>query len=945
MKTLSIAWKTVLTALLLLALNGCSRESQPQEIRWPELTRESQPWTRWWWHGSAVTEADITASLEAFKEAGIGGVEITPIYGVRGKEDRFLEFLSPRWMEMLIYTLQEADRLGMGVDLANTSGWPFGGPWVDAETECRYMVSKTWILTDGEALDGKIEYIQEPILRNEGPVNVTIDQIKSPVTANEDLQSFAFDQVHYPHALPLLSLTAHKVEGDGYGRTIDLTAEVQDGKLDWIAPEGEWLVCALFMGEHGKMVERAGPGGEGNVIDHFSKEALNSYLARFDEAFDGYDLSSLRYYFNDSYEVDDAIGQSNWTPAFFDEFERLNGYDLRGYIPQLIEQDSRVIYDYRMTISELLVENFTKEWQRWAARQGKGIRNQSHGSPANLIDLYAASDVPETEGYSLVGLKTAPSAAHISGKQLASSESATWLGEHFESNLGQVKESLDLMLLAGVNHIFYHGTAFSPADEPWPGWLFYAAVHFTPQNSFWEDFAALNQYIARSQGFLQSGKPANELLVYHGPADYWSEPGREYLKPYHNLLPGEEELKEQLSQRGYSWDAISDSFVKGLQYRNGFLETGGNRYSALVVPESRLMPLETFEKLLALAGQGATVIFHKQLPEGVPGMAGVGEQANKMESLRAGLEFESEGSFSIADRGKGSVVVAEVLPAILDFIGIYPEEMYKYGLQTVRRLKDDGDYYYFIHNPGQQEFAGWIPLNAGYRAVGLYNPMTGEDGYAEIREYNGRNEIYIQLRPRESLVAETMSSGKTGELYPFYRAAGEAVELAGAWELEFVKGGPTLPEKRTVNSLGSWTVYGRPYAAFSGTAEYSTTLPDLEGSDVWLLDLGTVNESASVWIDGNYIGTVINAPYSLHIPAGAAAPGARLTVRVSNLMANRIADMDKRGERWQIFYNTNINSRRPENRDAQGDFTAAGWQFRASGLAGPVTLTPLGRVN
>lgn len=35
------------------------------------------------------------------------------------------------------------------------------------------------------------------------------------------------------------------------------------------------------------MVERAGPGGEGDVIDHFSASAIDHYLSKFDEAFKG----------------------------------------------------------------------------------------------------------------------------------------------------------------------------------------------------------------------------------------------------------------------------------------------------------------------------------------------------------------------------------------------------------------------------------------------------------------------------------------------------------------------------------------------------------------------------------------------------------------------------------------------------------------------------------
>jgi len=102
-----------------------------------------------------------------------------------------------------------------------------------------------------------------------------------------------------------------------------------DGRLDWTAPPGAWTLHALFLGDHGKLVERAAPGGEGNVIDHFAVGPIRGYLRRFDEAFAGRPLDGLRAFFNDSYEVDDAAGESNWTPLLFDEFEKRRGYDLR----------------------------------------------------------------------------------------------------------------------------------------------------------------------------------------------------------------------------------------------------------------------------------------------------------------------------------------------------------------------------------------------------------------------------------------------------------------------------------------------------------------------------------------------------------------------------------------------------------------------------------------
>ena len=62
---------------------------------------QTKPWTRWWWQGSAVDKTNLTASMQLYQQAGLGGLEITPIYGVKGTEDNFIDFLSPKWMEML----------------------------------------------------------------------------------------------------------------------------------------------------------------------------------------------------------------------------------------------------------------------------------------------------------------------------------------------------------------------------------------------------------------------------------------------------------------------------------------------------------------------------------------------------------------------------------------------------------------------------------------------------------------------------------------------------------------------------------------------------------------------------------------------------------------------------------------------------------------------------
>ena len=568
--------------LILYILTSC----QSQTVSWPEITNETKPWTRWWWHGSAVNPTELTANMEELEKAGFGGLEITPIYDVKGKEDLSISFQSPEWMDVFQHTLNEGKHIGLGIDLANASGWPFGGPWIQADDACKNVQYKQYTLKQGQSLKEKIEFIQQPLVRAVGH-HVDISQVKFPISSNSNLQELALDQVRFEKTLPLQTLMAYS----DTGLSLDITDKVlEDGTLDWTAPYGEWKLYAVFQGWHGKMVERAGTGGEGNVIDHFSEQAAKKFLKVFDDEAKGIDLSGLRAFFNDSYEVDDAWGESNWTPLFFHEFQAKRGYDLKQQLPALFGYDSedknnRVLCDFRETISDLLLERFTVVWADWAKNHGAQIRNQAHGSPANILDLYEASDIPETEGTNPMRLKMATSAGHVAGKPLIACEAATWLDEHFLSSLSDAKQNFDRYLAHGVNHIVYHGTPYSPQNDEWPGWMFYAAVHFAPTNPFWEDLKTLNKYITNCQSFMQNSTPGNDILLYFPIYDTWSEKGHSMLhhfgKSVENLT---KELSEMLLAKGYTFDYISDKQIQKLTVEQNLLKAPGANYKTILIP-------------------------------------------------------------------------------------------------------------------------------------------------------------------------------------------------------------------------------------------------------------------------------------------------------------------------------------------------------------------------
>ncbi|RZJ58454.1 MAG: hypothetical protein EOO55_00685 [Hymenobacter sp.] len=71
---------------------------------------------------------DLMHLLAQYEQAVLGGVEITAIYGVKGAESKFIDLVAPKWMAMLGHTLAEDKKLGLGIDMAQASSWPFGGP-------------------------------------------------------------------------------------------------------------------------------------------------------------------------------------------------------------------------------------------------------------------------------------------------------------------------------------------------------------------------------------------------------------------------------------------------------------------------------------------------------------------------------------------------------------------------------------------------------------------------------------------------------------------------------------------------------------------------------------------------------------------------------------------------------------------------------------------------
>lgn len=109
----------------------------------------------WWFHGETETTREgITADLEAFKEAGVGGV----VYydQVHGKGEKAFDAFSPEWWEMLKFSAKEADRLGLSFEITVSNGFVAGGPWISPESGMQQICSSEVLVTGGKEAEIKL---------------------------------------------------------------------------------------------------------------------------------------------------------------------------------------------------------------------------------------------------------------------------------------------------------------------------------------------------------------------------------------------------------------------------------------------------------------------------------------------------------------------------------------------------------------------------------------------------------------------------------------------------------------------------------------------------------------------------------------------------------------------------------------------------------------------
>jgi|GEM_PF-277145 len=906
-------FKALLIVLAGLSFAG-SAKAQAPELAWPKETNVSRPWAFWHWMGNAVDKVNIASDLDKISQCGFGGVLNIQLLDCADPNATKNPFLSAQWVDVMKFTINKTRSLGMDIDMCATTGWELGGPWITAADAASKNKISTFTLAAGAKLTSAV-FIRRADLH--AVMGFSADGVK------QNLIEF-----------------------------VDASC-----KLNWTAPadHGTWTIYASGITRGTSNVRVPTPDGKGWVVDYLNPDAVKRHLDKFETAFAGFTESEWpRAWFDDSWEAD-----LDWSDKSFDEFQKRRGYDLRNFLPELngkgtADNKARVKRDFMLTVSDMMIDGFFKASTDWGKSHHSQLSCESFDHPGNTVDMAAVTDIPVADvgggaDWWLPGgqfatsdnffsrIKVQSSAAHIMGKPLIASETMSCWGptttceSTFKVALKDIKTKIDIDLIGGINHTMFHSISYSPAEARWPGYMFSAETQCGSYNPYWPHLTELNKYISRCQSFLQSGSPDIDLLFYYPCDDMFMHGNNDHLY----LSP----VAKQLFEIGYDMDYVTDRMLldpEVVSVSNKILVSPGSTHKVIVVANCTYMEDTTLQRMFNLAKEGATVVVVDAFPTDVPGLNNLTERRTKLKALISSFNAAKilTGTIEKMSIGTGQILKGTSLRDLMTAAGVNREKMMDYGLRYIRR-KDANGWIYFISNPpGNPKVDNWVAMGVTGSSAALFNPMTGVVGMAGYTN----SKICLQLEPGESIIVRVYDHAVTGPEWVYQSLNPTPTPITGLWKVEFLSGGEVLPETEMVTSLSSWTTWTtspqiKDLRYFSGLAKYSISFDKPETtSDEWFIDLGQVENSAKVTLNGTYLGMVCGTPnYRINTKGLLKSTGNQLEVEVANLSANREAYLDINGISWRFGAGPEWGTAPMKN---------ASYVPLKSGLLGPVMLVP-----
>ncbi|MGO8717652.1 MAG: glycosyl hydrolase [Acidobacteriaceae bacterium] len=880
-----------------------------------------RPMVRWWWPGGDVTDAELRREVALLDQANFGGAEIQPfVIGLHPDmpaetRKRVDDYLTPTFFAHMQAALQEARDHGMWLDYTFGSGWPFGGAGVITPELASVELRSTQ-----QSIRGPVHFhakLQMPQLDDDITRNANLppgwlqrfrqrEKLIAAVAIRGDVAQF------YQSQSPDEQAAERKPGQLDPGTSVVLTSHMlPDGTLDWDVPPGTWQVFVFKEMPTGQQVTGGTGAGAQLVLDHMNRQAFETYADRVGgtaKQYDGqYFGHGLRAIFCDSLEVQAYL---YWNDDFLQEFRKLRGYDLTPYLPILKVSGFSVPYganpvhlplydirgigdrvrqDYWQTVSDLMIDNFYSPFIQWAANNNLLSRVQAHGSPTDLLRVYGASSIPETEDLYDNGrydfLKMSSSGGDLYGRKIVSSESFVWRGKAYQTTPEKIKRYADELLTAGINEIIYHGYPYDYMDRPEPGWHPFAAngsysSHMNQHNPFWPYLPRVNEYITRVQYISQTGTTVVPVALYRGLLAYDS------IDP----APPEPEIATRMMAAGYNYDHIDAYVLLHSKVVGGkLISPGGEAYSVLILPHQKTVSTPVANQLIAFAHLGLPMVFLGSTPLAernvVDGKLPTGA------SLNALAKILTEKNVHATPDASGAVKILDA--------SIQPNLHFEGASVSFIEKRIGALDVFFLRNPSSEEKL----VMADFHAAGspeIWDPWTGErHPFTQFEMHAGTLRARLDMDPYGSTLLVFNPAAKPvapAAQPPAIRVPPIQIAIGqNGWRFHGVGIGPgSHPETIDMElpELMDWTTNDK-LKNFSGRGQYTTTfvVPAnfLSRHPRILLDLGDVKDVAEISLNGKLGPVLLLRPYRADITPLLHAGENTLQVTVVNTQYNALS--------------------------------------------------------
>ena len=332
-------------------------------------------------------------------------------------------------------------------------------------------------------------------------------------------------------------------------------------------------------------------------------------------------------------EPDYSIAGLPWTPALFDRFQKVKGYDVRPYVAAILASqggrgqtaaalrnaEQRAKGDYYDVFSQMFRDGFFKPQGEWcAAHRVEYQVHLNHEEMAMALVRSEGDFLRDMKYVQVPGIDTiwhqiwtdtisdfprlASSAAHVYGHPRAFTES--FAAYRPVPDIAMARYILNEQLVRGVNLVetmYYPSTATpGPAAgtaEP--------AIRRGGPSTLMRDPAwpALMEYVRRVSYVMSMGRPAAEVALYVPSSSMWlgdAAADTQFVA-----------TEQMLSERQIDFDIVNgDALAADLKADAGSFETvSGNRYHVVIVPSASLITESELDRLKAFVKGGGKVLF------------------------------------------------------------------------------------------------------------------------------------------------------------------------------------------------------------------------------------------------------------------------------------------------------------------------------------------------